>query len=478
MENIRQKVLLGVFWKFCERFLSQIVSFVVSIVIARILMPSDYGVVAIVNVFIVIANIFVVSGFTSALIQKRNADDCDFSTLFYCSLIISILSYFALFFLAPFISRFYGTEELTSVFRVFALILPISSYNAMQNAYIAKNMQFKKNFWGTFLGTCLSGVLGIVLALNGFGVWALVFQYLSNNIVNGIVLFFLIDWKPKLYFSINRAKPLLKFGMNILAADFVGTIFNQLNTFIIGKKYSVEQLAYYNRGQSFPYLVNGNMCSVLANVLYPAFSAESNNDDKLVSMARKTVRLSVYALSPLFLGLAAVGENMIKVLLTDKWLEAYPFLIIICISCLFSAPSTIALQLLKAKGRSDIVFHLEFVKKPLWVIMTICALFVGVKALACVLILVGVEEMVVNAIAVRRILNYSFFEHMKDVLFSLAPSVMMFLLIYPIQFWNVSCYVLFPLQIFLGALFFVLLAVLTKNQNFLYLYEMVKRRKM
>ena len=150
---------MGVFWKFCERFLSQIVSFVVSIVIARILMPSDYGVVAIVNVFIVIANIFVVSGFTSALIQKRNADDCDFSTLFYCSLIISILSYFALFFLAPFISRFYGTEELTSVFRVFALILPISSYNAMQNAYIAKNMQFKKifgaHFWEPVYLACL-----------------------------------------------------------------------------------------------------------------------------------------------------------------------------------------------------------------------------------------------------------------------------------------------------------------------------------
>ena len=167
---------------------------------------------------------------------------------------------------------------------------------------------------------------------------------------------------------------------------------------------------------------------------------------------------------------------MIKVLLTDKWLEAYPFLVIICISCLFSAPSTIDLQLLKAKGRSDVVFHLEFIKKPLWLLMTVCALFVSIKALACVLILVGLEEMIVNAIAVRRILKYSFFDHMKDFVFSIAPSMLMFLLIYPVQFLNASCYVLFPLQIVLGVVVFILLSVLTKNQNFFYLYEMVKKR--
>jgi len=476
MENTKHKVLFGIIWKFCERFSAQIVSFVVSIVIARILMPSDYGLVAMVNVFIAIANVLVVNGFTAALIQKRNSDEYDFSTIFYCSLFISIILYFVLFFFAPVISRFYETDALTDVFRVFALILPISSYNAVQNAYVSKNMQFKKNFFGTFLGTILSGVIGISLALTGFGVWALVFQYLSNNIINGVVLFFLIEWKPRLYFSFARARPLLKFGVNILAADFIGTVFNQLNSFLIGKKYSLEQLAFYNRGQSFPYLINGNIGSVLSGVMFPAFSNETHDEIKLMSMVKRSVKLSTYILSPLFLGLAAVGYNMIKVLLTDKWLEAYPFLAIVSISCLFSAPSTIDLQILKAKGFSKIVFLLEFIKKPLWVIMTVCALFVGIKALACVLVLVGFEEMIVNALAVRRVTNYPFREQMRDFFSSLTPSVVMFLCVYPVQFLNLSCYVLFPLQAVLGMGIFIAFSVITKNDCFIYLYGMMKKK--
>lgn len=439
-------------------------------------MPSDYGIVAMVNVFIAIANIFVVSGFTSALIQKQNADEYDFSTIFYCSLIISIILYLVLFFSAPAISRFYGVDELTDVFRVFGLILPISSYNAIQNAYVSKQMKFKKNFCGTFIGTVSSGLLGIYFALRGYGVWALIFQYLSNNIINGFVIFCLIDWRPKLYFSINRAKPLLKFGVNVLAADFIGTFFNQLNAFLIGKRFSVDQLAFYNRGQSFPYLVNGNLGAVISSVIYPAFSSESNDEKKFLSIMKRSVKISTYVLSPLFLGLAAVGNNMIKVLLTDKWIDAYPFLVIISISCLFSAPSTINLQVLKAKGFSNVVFHLEFIKKPIWFAMTICALFIGVKALACVLILVGFEEMVVNAIAVRKVVDYSFKDQMKDFFISLIPSIVMFLLIFPMQFVETSCYILFPLQIICGAIICIAVSFLIKNESFLYLFDLLKKR--
>jgi len=476
MENIRTKVISGIIWKFCERFSSQIVSFIVSIVIARMLMPSDYGIVAMVHVFIAIANIFVISGFTSALIQKQNADEYDFSTIFYCSLLISIIIYLILFFSAPAISRFYGVNELTNVFRVFGLILPISSYNAIQNAYISKQMKFKKNFWGTFIGTTSSGLLGIYLALRGYGAWSLVFQYLSNSVINGIVIFFLIDWRPKFYFSISRAKPLLKFGINVLAADFVGTIFNQLNAFLIGKHFSVEQLAFYNRGQSFPYLVNGNLGLITSSVMYPAFSAESNDEKNFLSIMKRSVKVSTYVLSPLFLGLAAVGNNMIKILLTDKWIEAYPFLVIISISCLFSAPSTINLQVLKAKGFSNIVFHLEFIKKPIWLVMTICALFISVKALACVLILVSFEEMVVNAIAVRKVVDYSFMDQMKDFFTSLIPSIIMFLLIFPMQFIEINCYILFPLQIVCGVIICIVISILIKNESFTYLFDLVTKK--
>ena len=207
----------------------------ISIFLARILNPSDYGIVSIVLIFITLANVFVTSGFSTALVQKKDASKVDFSTNFYCSLFVSIIIYIALFLLAPHIASFYNNEQLCIVLRIFALRIPLSSFSAIQHAYVERNMMFKKYFFSTLFGTLSSGVIGIVLAYHGYGVWALVAQYLTNTLIDIIVLLITVDWKPTLEFSYKSAKSMMNYGSKIFAADFAGTFFEQLRSIIIGK---------------------------------------------------------------------------------------------------------------------------------------------------------------------------------------------------------------------------------------------------
>lgn len=268
-------------WKFGERFLAQIVSFIVSIVLARMLMPEDYGVISLILVFITFADVFVTSGFSTSLIQKKDADDTDFSTIFYCSFMISILIYFVLFAVAPIIADFYNTPTLIPILRVFSLRIPISSYNSIQHAYVSRNMLFKKFFFSTLFGTILSGVFGVVAAYHGLGAWALIIQYMTNTIVDTIVLRFTIDWHLKIKFSKQSASSLMKYGWKILVADLSGTFFEQLRSLIIGKVYLTSDLAFYNRGKSFSSLIMDNISTAMMSVLFPDLSNKVDDIQQL-----------------------------------------------------------------------------------------------------------------------------------------------------------------------------------------------------
>lgn len=271
-------------WKFGERFLAQIVSFIVSIVLARMLMPEDYGVISLILVFITFADVFVTSGFSTSLIQKKDADDTDFSTIFYCSFMISILIYFVLFAVAPIIADFYNTPTLIPILRVFSLRIPISSYNSIQHAYVSRNMLFKKFFFSTLFGTILSGVFGVVAAYHGLGAWALIIQYMTNTIVDTIVLRFTIDWHLKIKFSKQSASSLMKYGWKILVADLSGTFFEQLRSLIIGKVYLTSDLAFYNRGKSFSSLIMDNISTAMMSVLFPDLSNKVDDIQQLKKM--------------------------------------------------------------------------------------------------------------------------------------------------------------------------------------------------
>lgn len=409
------KVFSGVFWKFSERFLAQLVSFFVSLVLARILMPEDYGIIAVVTVFITLADVFVVSGFSTSLIQKKGADETDFSTIFYCSLFVALVLYAILFILAAPISRFFRMPALVRVLRVFAIRVPLAAFNSVQHAYVSRNMLFRKFFFSTLFGTVLSGAAGIFFALKGFGVWALVIQYLMNSAVDSVVLFFTISWRPKLLFSWSSAAGLMNYGWKIFAADFSGTFFDQLRNILIGRFYDSDRLAYYNRGQQFPHLISNNITTSIMSVLFPALSDETGDSEKVRRMLRRSIRVSSYLVFPLLFGMAAAAVPMIQFLLTEKWAPAIPFVQILCVSAAFSLVGSVSIQGLKAVGRSGAVLKLEFIKKPVYLLLLVLGLRISVLAVALTFLGYSVYGNIANAGMLRKYIGYKFRDQAADL---------------------------------------------------------------
>lgn len=468
--NRGKQIVSGMMWRFAEKITAQSVSFIVSIVLARILMPDDYGVVAIVCVFTAIAEIFVTSGLGTALIQKKNATQVDFSTVFWCNLALSCVIYAVIFFAAPYIAAFYKLPLLTSVIRVLAVKIPINAFNSIQNAYVSRNMQFKKFFFATIIGTVVSAFIGIYMAYNGFGVWALVAQILTNNIIDTIVLFLLIEWKPRLEFSFQNAKPLFSYGWKILATDLVGTMFNNLNAFIIGKKYSSADLAYYERGKKFPDMINNNVGATLSSVLFPAMSLSDGFDD-IRRIRRKSLKMMEYVMFPLMFGMFVVADKMILVLLTEKWLFAVPFVRISCISAVVGVLGTTLIQEIKAIGRSDITLKLELIKKPIYLVVVLIAMQISVKAMAYALIIIDLIAFGFNVYPVRKYIGFDFKLHLGDAFTSLWMTGVMCIFMYGVDLVIFNVLYAFVAQIVVGVTIYFILSIVSKNDSYTYLKQ-------
>ena len=352
-----QNVISNIIWKFAERILAQVISLVVSIILARLLLPDDYGAIAMVTVFITIANVFVNDGIPNALIQKRDADDLDFSSVFYFNFALSVFIYLVLFIFAPYIATFYDSVILCPVVRVMGLRIIVASVNSVQHAYVSKNLMFKKYFWSTLFGTLFSGVIGILMAYKGFGIWALVAQYMINTSVDTIVLFLTVNWRPTMKFSLNRVRSLFGFGWKILFESVSNTMAGQLQNLIIGKVYTAGDLAYYTKGQQFPSLIVTNITSSIGSVLFPAMSNRQDNKKQVLDMLRKSVRMSSYVVYPMLTGLVVVATPFISLVLTEKWIDTVPFLQVFC---LLNAPTVGMIprhQALNATGRSDVFMN-------------------------------------------------------------------------------------------------------------------------
>lgn len=469
----RKIVMSGLMWKFAERISSQGVSFILSVVLARILSPAEFGTIAMVHIFIVIANVFVVDGFSAALIQKKDADDVDFSTMLYCSLCMSAILYIILFFCAPYISNFYHMPELTDITRVFGLSLLLSGYNSIQNAWVSRNMVFKKNFFSTLSGTILSGSIGIIMAYKGFGVWALVAQSLLSISTNMLVMFFIIPWRPKLCFSKTRAKPLFDFGWKVLAAHLISTFCDQLRQLLVGKFYTPSDLALFNRGNHIPGLVTSNIDNTIGTVLFPALSNHSNDFDRIKSMMQKALRNSSYLLF-FFLGmLIVVAKPFVYILLTEKWLGCVPYLQLICLGNIIASISRSNLQALKAMGRSDVALKLEFVKKPMLLLMIIIASRISVMAFAISVPLYALYSACINMFPNRKLLKYGIIEQLKDYLPAFSLFLAMLFVAYPISFVIANQYIVFFLQVSVCVIVYIGLSVLFKVNSFFYLRSII-----
>ena len=300
-------------------------AFLVSIVLARILVPEDYGTIALIGVFTAILNVFVDCGLGNALIQKRDADDCDFSSVFYFNLFMCSVLYMVMFFFAPYIAVFYNKPELVLIIRVLSLTLIISGLKNVQQAYVSRNMMFRRFFFATLGGTIGAAFVGIMMALYGFGVWALVIQQLFNVTVDAIILWFTVKWRPKKIFSLERLKGLFSFGWKLLVSSVLDTFYRELRQLIIGKKYSSQDLAYYNQGQKIPNLVVMNINTSIDSVLLPAMSNVQDDVVKVGSMTRRAIKISTYIMAPCMMGIAFLAPSLVRLILTDKWLSCVPF---------------------------------------------------------------------------------------------------------------------------------------------------------
>ena len=476
-----KKVFNNFIWRFLERCGSQGVTFVVSIILARILAPEVYGTIALVTVFITILQVFVNSGFGTALIQKKDADQVDFSTMFYFNIFISIVLYAIMFFAAPLISALYEREDLTPVIRVLSLILIIYATRNVQQAYVSRNMLFKKFFYSTLIGTIAGAAVGIFLAWRGFGVWALVGQQMSVALINSLVLWVTVKWRPQLVFSFERLKGLYSFGWKILVSSLINTIYNDLRTLIIGKMYTSTDLAFYNKGNTFPSYIVNNINTSIDSVLLPAMAKEQDSIDKVKSMTRRAIKTSTYLIMPLLVGLGVCAEPIVSLLLTDKWLPIVPFMRIFCFTYCFYPIHTANLNAIKALGRSDLFLKLEVWKKVVGLVLLLSSMWFGVMAMAYSLLLSTFASQIINSWPNKKLLNYSYLEQLKDLSGNAFLAVVMGAIVYCVSFLGLGNMTTLVIQVFLGVAIYMAGSIIFKFESFYYvlgiLKSMLKRKK-
>lgn len=473
-DSLKKKTIAGLFWTFAERIGAQLVSFVVSIVLARLLMPEEYGIIAIVWIFINICNVFVNSGFGNSLIQKKNADDLDFSSVFWFSMAMSLVLYAALFVAAPWIARWYDMEVLCPVLRVMGLRLVVAAFNTVQKAKVSRDMQFRKFFFSTLGGTLFSAVVGIAMAYMGFGVWALVAQELTNVAIDTTILFITIQWRPRMIFSLERMKILFHYGWKIFGSSLINTLYEEFRSLYVGKLYTAEDLAYYTRGKQFPRLLMDNINSSISSVLFPAISSAQGDPDAVKTMARRAMKTSSYVLTPMLMGLAAVAEPLITLLLTEKWLNCVPFLQIVCINCALQPLQTANVQAINAVGRSDITLKLNIIKKSFGILLVAIFTRISVEAMAWAGVATGVFSLVVNVFPNRKLIDYGLKEQLRDIVPNWLLSVAMLVLVRLVHLAGLGTVPELIIMVLVGVVSYVVMSVIFRVESFTYIWKLLK----
>ena len=479
--SLKSSVITSLIWKFLERIGTQGVQFVVAIVLARLLAPADFGLIALVTVFIALANVFVQSGLNTALIQKKDADNLDFSTVFYASLVIAALLYGLLFVGAPLLADFYnGQTKLIPVIRVLGIVLLLGAVNSVQEAYVARNMMFKKFFYRSVGAIIPSGVFGIALAYLGYGIWALVGQQLMNTFLMCIIMWFTVKWRPQLMFSFIRFKSLFSFGWKLLCSALLDTGYRNVRDLVIGKMFSPADLGFYNRGSQFPKLIIMNINASIQSVLLPSLSTVQDDKPRLKSLARRAIKTSSFLILPMMAGLAAVAKPLTLVILGEKWLPAVPFIQICCFSFAFWPIHTTNLSAINAVGRSDVFLKLEIIKKIYGLTVLALAIWlfrtpIGIALSGAITAPLG---SFVNAYPNKKLLNYGFGEQMKDFLPSFALSIAMGLGIYILSnFVNLNPFLQLPLLTIIGMCFYLGVAWLLRFESLEYIVNTIKEKR-
>lgn len=468
-----QKVVKNFMWRIMEKFTAQGVSLLISLVLARLIEPSAYGIVALITVLTSILDVFIDSGLGTALIQKKDADDLDFSSVFYFNIAMCLIIYVCIYMLSPAIARFYDIPELIVLTRILSLTLLISGVKNIQHAYISKHMMFKKFFFATLIGTVGSAIVGITMAYYGYGVWALVTQHLLNNLIDTIILWVTIKWRPIFKFSIIRLKTLFSYGWKILASSLLTRIYGNLRQILIGKIYSTEDLAFYNKGHEFPDKIIPSIEASINNILLPTVAEEQDDMGKALKITRRAVKVSAYVIWPMMIGLSVCGELIIELLLTERWVPAAPYLAVFCFEYAWWPISAIYNNAIKAIGRSDITLKNQVIVRISGLVILMFCVKQGVFAVAICAVAVTLLEFAIVSVTSQRILEYSFKDQCQDLFPSILLSLFMGVIVSLMSRYLWSGWILLLAQVFVGIVVYIAGSALLKLDSFIYLLNIL-----
>jgi len=475
-QNLKNKTLSGFVWQFAQKFVGQGLSFVVTVILARLLLPEDYGVVALAGMFNILVGIFITGSMDAALVQKKDADELDYNTVFYSSLFMSFVIYGVVYFGAPLIAAMYKNELITPVMRVLALTMPLGALSMVQNATVTREMQFKKFFFATLAGQIFAAVVGITMAYKGYGAWALVGQSLVSSIANTVAMFCMVTWHPKLMYSFERFKILFSYAWKKTSASFMGTFCNQLKGYLIGYQYTTADLAYFNRGEGLPDMFKNNIAGTIDGVLFPALSKLQHDKSSLKNGLRRSIMTTNYVLSPILIGLAATADQIVPILYSSKWSPAVPFMQISCLTLCFVVINNANLQSLYATGNTGVVLKQEFIKKPVMLAILAIAIFISPIAISVGILFHSCHELFWTAKANSKIVGYSLWEQLNDVKYGLLLSFLMGVLVYLVGCLITNIYLSLIIQVILGATIYIGISEIGKFEAYLYAKNIVLSR--
>lgn len=473
-ENIKKSVITGTFWTLLEQLGSKIVALVVEIVLARILMPEDYGIVALAAVFITIANTITIDGLSMSLIQKEDANNQDFSTCFYLVLVTSLFFFGLIYLVAPLVASFYDAEELTLVLRLLGLSCPISSINSIQRAYATRYMLFKKFFVSSTAGYVLAGVFAVFAALEGLGVYALVVETLLKAFFDTLILWFTVRWRPSLSFSIERLKQIWNFGSKILASNLIYQICFQLKSVLIGKFYSSSDLAFYNRGELIPSLISVTADKAIQTALFPAMSKNQAKREVVAGMLRRYIEVGSYLIFPAMTLLGVVATPLVEVVFTHKWTSAVPYIWIFCLCYSLQVLQSANLLALRAVGKSGTTLVQDCIKRVIDLAILFLTLPFGPLAIAFSCVLSSLIAVVINAAPCEINFGYSFFEQIKSVFPTFFNCLVAALAAISLSFFSFSDVWLLICQCLIFIIMYIVVSYIRKDKNFKFICSAIR----
>lgn len=467
-KDIKKATAGGFVWSFGERFLAQLITALVTIILARILAPDDFGVVSIVTVFIMICNVFVTNGIGSALVQRKEVDDLDYNTALCLNLGISFFIYILLFLVAPFIAGFYRMEILAPVIRVMGIRIPIAAINSVQQAYIRRKMEFRKFFFATLGGSIVSGIVGVILAVSGAGVWAIVAQYLTNVCTDTVMLSLFIDWRPRLEFSAASGKRTFSYGSKLLFAELIATLGNNLRVLLVGHSFGASDLAFFDQGQKYPALLTTNANTAINQVMLPVFSRKQDEIKELKNMLRNSVVVGTAILGPMLVGFMAIAPSFVSIVLTDKWLPCIPYLRIFCLYYLTRPLEALCGEAIKGMGKTGWVLIKLIVVNVSSIIFLIISVFVmkSTLFLAYTMLANMTVSVILNWYFSSKYLGYTLLEEVCDFLTGIFPAVIMGVIVVLMNNLPFGRMPVFIIQILTGVMVYILLSYFLNRKVF------------